>query len=143
MLSTGIPVLSQKPGACSVQRMEERAVTTLAERLSAARRRLKFTQTYVAKACGMSQAMYSDLELGRSLGTTRLATIAHVLNVDAYWLETGVGSADLPDGAVREDRAAYSVMNNEKAALLAAFDALPPSKRRALLDLIRPDGTAA
>lgn len=88
----------------------------------------------------MSQAMYSDLEIGRAKGSTRIATLARLLKVSAYWLETGEGEQDADSGSrVRDSGSEYSPMNDEKAALLAAFDALSPAKRRALLELIRPE----
>ena len=68
---------------------------TIGQRLRQARKAAKLTQEELAIRTGIKQSTLSDLELGKSAGSTSCATIAHALNVDALWLETGRGSRDI------------------------------------------------
>jgi SOS-response transcriptional repressor LexA len=61
----------------------------LQERLRARRKELKLTQAQLAKRAGVSQTTIADIERGRNKGSAELATIAHALQTDAYWLTTG------------------------------------------------------
>lgn len=66
----------------------------LKDRLKTARKNAKKSQLDVAEAIGITQSAYSQLETGRVDSSSHLATIAKILGVDAYWLQTGEGSAD-------------------------------------------------
>lgn len=57
-----------------------------------ARKAAKMTQIELAKRSGLNQSTISDLEVGKSQGTTYLATLAAALGVSALWLETGKGA---------------------------------------------------
>lgn len=80
----------------------------------------------------MSQQSYSDLERGKSKGTTRIGSLAHVLGVDAYWLETGIERAE--GRQVAEVRPEY--LSPDLAKLLELFNAMAERKRKALLQFL-------
>lgn len=109
------------------------APTTLGERLARARKEAKLSQEEVARRVGIAQPSYSELERGVSLSTTKIGSLAHVLNVDAYWLETGNGSFER---TVREGRAAYPSLAEDEYRVLALYKGLPARKRKALIELI-------
>lgn len=70
----------------------------LQDRLKRARKAAGFTQAKIADMVGMSQPSYQQLESGKSTGSVFLTQIAHVLGVDALWLQTGNEPAELaPD----------------------------------------------
>lgn len=57
-----------------------------------ARKAAKMTQVELAKRSGLNQSTISDLEVGKSQGTTYIATLAAALGVSALWLESGKGA---------------------------------------------------
>lgn len=57
-----------------------------------ARKAAKMTQVELAKRSGLNQSTISDLEVGKSQGTTYIATLAAALGVSAIWLEAGKGA---------------------------------------------------
>ncbi|UOD28755.1 helix-turn-helix transcriptional regulator [Massilia violaceinigra] len=52
------------------------------------------TQIALSEKSGLKQSTLSDLERGKSAGTTHLAQVAQALGVNALWLETGRGGRD-------------------------------------------------
>jgi len=50
---------------------------------------LGISQSELAKKANISQPVISDLESGRSQTCGHTSSIANVLGVNAYWLETG------------------------------------------------------
>lgn len=76
-----------------IRRMtDDRKLLTLADRLRDARRAKGMTQPQLAQASGVAQNTISDLETGKSQGSTSLAEIADALGVNATWLSTGKGA---------------------------------------------------
>lgn len=65
---------------------------SIGNRVKQARKALNLTQTELAKRSNLKQSSISDLEVGKSQGTTYLASLAATLGVSALWLETGKGS---------------------------------------------------
>lgn len=63
-------------------------------RLKWAREKSGLTQTQLSALVAMTQGAYSKLERGGE-GSIRTTSIARVLNVDPYWLETGNGTPSL------------------------------------------------
>jgi transcriptional regulator with XRE-family HTH domain len=61
----------------------------LQHRLRSAREAAGYSGTQVAKAVGMSQPSYRDLEMGISKGSTKIVEIADFLRVDPTWLQMG------------------------------------------------------
>ncbi|WBS00243.1 helix-turn-helix transcriptional regulator [Pseudoduganella sp. SL102] len=64
---------------------------SIGNRLKLARKAAKMSQVELAKRSGLNQSTISDLEVGKSQGSTSLATLAAILGVNALWLETGKG----------------------------------------------------
>jgi transcriptional regulator with XRE-family HTH domain len=64
---------------------------SIGSRMKQARKALKISQQELAKRASLSQSSISDLEIGRSAGTTSLASLAAALGVNALWLENGRG----------------------------------------------------
>lgn len=61
------------------------------DRLKAARQHARLTQGQLAEAINITQTSISDLERGKSKGTTFNARIAQACGVNALWLENGTG----------------------------------------------------
>lgn len=61
------------------------------ERIKAARKHAKLTQSGLAAAVGIDQTSISNLERGKSRGSSHTASIAAACGVNALWLETGLG----------------------------------------------------
>lgn len=71
--------------------------TTLAERLSAARKAQGLTQKVLGDLVGISQAAIQKIETGKSSSSTKLVELAKVLNVDPEWLSSGENPAGHDD----------------------------------------------
>lgn len=95
-------------------------MTDLANRLIDARTKKGMTQEDLAKAAGVSQSTIGNLESRIRHTARKLAVIAHVLGVNAYWLETGKGS---PQEQPADD-------------LLAQVAALSPAERGIVAALV-------
>ena len=67
--------------------------TEFGKRLVEARKRAKKTQHQVAKACGMSQSNYAQMETVAA-GSVHTPAVAEYLGVDVQWLAYGAGSPD-------------------------------------------------
>ncbi|UYZ90748.1 helix-turn-helix domain-containing protein [Moraxella bovis] len=64
----------------------------LKDRLKKARKAKNLSQSSVAESIeGLSQSAYSQLESGRSKATNKMAELANLFGVSAYWLATGQG----------------------------------------------------
>lgn len=107
----------------------------LASRLIEARTASGYGQEFVAKAVRMSQQSYSDLETGKSKSTSKIGSLAHVLGVNALWLETGEGQRS--QDRVGEIRAQY--LPEDARRLLDWFNTLSPKRRRAVMELLSLD----
>lgn len=98
----------------------------LQDRLKSARKAAGLTQARLAEIVGMSQPSYQQLESGKSHGSVFLPQIAHVLNVDALWLQTGAGSSELPTRSYADARPKELQILIENLDLMAAENKLPP-----------------
>lgn len=58
---------------------------------------LGISQSELAKQANISQAVISDLEAGKTQTSGRTPSIANILGVDAYWLETGQDEMPQPE----------------------------------------------
>lgn len=105
----------------------------LAERLVLARSLTPLSQEDVARAIGIAQPSYSELERGLSKRTTKIGSLAQTLGVDAYWLETGKGAMK-PTTGVADSRAEY--MTADRRRLLEIIDDMTDRRRKALLQLL-------
>lgn len=63
----------------------------LKDRLKSARKQRNKTQVEVAKAVGITQATYSELERGQVRSSGKIVEIAQFLDVNPHWLATGQG----------------------------------------------------
>lgn len=61
------------------------------QRLKAARKQAGLTQAELARQVGIDQTSISNLERGKSQGSSHTVSIASVCGVSPVWLETGVG----------------------------------------------------
>jgi transcriptional regulator with XRE-family HTH domain len=114
----------------SVSQLQQNYVMTLAERLKAARKAAKLTQTELAHKAGLRwQSLVGNVEAGEQDGTTHIAKFAKVLNVSPLWLETGEGPREL---AAREPSAAPYFPDDE-SRLLRAFRLASPELRRSMM----------
>lgn len=65
---------------------------SIGARIKQARAAAKMSQIELATRSGLKQSTISDLEVGKSQGTTAVASLAAALGVSPLWLETGKGS---------------------------------------------------
>lgn len=95
---------------------------TIGQRLKQVRKERGLTQVELAARVGMKQSTLSDLELGKSAGTTNLAVVASVLGVNALWLETGRGErvAVVAKGLTTDEKRLI-VDTPEEMRILTAF----------------------
>jgi transcriptional regulator with XRE-family HTH domain len=96
--------------------------TTLAQRLTWARKRARMSQTALAEAVGVSQTMISQLESGERKSSTAIASLANLLHVPALWLERGVGTPDPPSSNLETGAKHSNEVNVERLAV--ALDAV-------------------
>lgn len=76
----------------------------LKDRLKAARKHAKVSQSQAARAAGIDQATISNLERGRHHSSTRLLQIADALGVNYRWLSEGKGDMlEANDSRTRHD----------------------------------------
>jgi len=66
----------------------------LKDRIKQARKLSTLSQDEVAKAVGITQSAYSQIEGGKSASTSFIAQLARVLKVNAEWLATGEGEME-------------------------------------------------
>lgn len=73
----------------------------LKDRIKAARAHAQLTQGQLAEKVGMDQTSISNLERGKSQGSSYIAQIAAACGVSALWLADGSGKMESPDGNVQ------------------------------------------
>lgn len=104
----------------SVMVPDNNTAMTIGQRLKQVRKELGLTQMELAARVGLKQSTLSDLELGKSAGTTNLAVVANAIGVNALWLETGRG--ERAQGVAKDagqDR--LTIDTPEEMRLLTAF----------------------
>ncbi len=104
----------------SVTDTDNNVAMTIGQRLKQVRKERHLTQVELAARVGMKQSTLSDLELGKSAGTTNLAVVANVLGVNALWLETGRG-AMAATGDIGGGSADSPALTKEELRVLAIF----------------------
>lgn len=72
--------------------LKENIGMSIGKRVKAAREEKGLSQQELANAVGMKQPTLSALETGDANSTSKIASIARELGVNAYWLETGNGN---------------------------------------------------
>jgi transcriptional regulator with XRE-family HTH domain len=76
---------------------------SIGKRIKQRRDMLRLSQEDLAREVGISQEMISKVEKGLAQTTRSLPLIAHVLKVNALWLQTGEGVPDLDYSPTFED----------------------------------------
>jgi transcriptional regulator with XRE-family HTH domain len=101
---------------------------TIGDRLKKLRLARKLTQTQVAKAVGVRQGSYTQLERGLSKTprSSNLAKYARLYDVDPEWLMTGKG----PQHAV-------SILTDQESELILLFRSLSSESRLYVLGRAR------
>lgn len=91
-------------------------LNTLSERLKHARTTKGLSQAELGKAVGVSQSAIAAIESERNKGSTHIATLAAILEVNPMWLETGKGEKETAlyqaNGAQFGDNATIGCSNN-------------------------------
>lgn len=64
---------------------------TISKRIRQARKLAGMTQMDLAAKSGLKQSTISDLEVGKSQGSTSVASLAQAMGVNPLWLESGKG----------------------------------------------------
>jgi transcriptional regulator with XRE-family HTH domain len=98
---------------------------SIGTRLKQARKAAQLTQIELAAKSGLKQSTISDLEKGKSSGSTSVAALAQALGVSALWLETGRGEASAPGPTLVRSK-------KREARMILAYD-----DEEELLDLYR------
>ena len=106
---------------------------TLGKRLLQARSASGMTQGELAEAVGITQPSYSALERDISKSTSKIGSLARLLGVDAYWLETGEGA--MRRSGLSEALTDYA-LPPETRRILHSLGKMTERKRKALLELI-------
>lgn len=106
---------------------------TLGKRLLQARTASGMTQGELAEAVGITQPSYSALERDISKSTSKIGSLARLLGVDAYWLETGEGP--MRRSGLSEALTDYA-LPAETRRIIHALGKMTDRKRKALLELI-------
>lgn len=100
----------------------------LKDRIKQARKLAKLTQKELADKIGITQPSLSELETGKSLSTSYIASIARACGVDSFWLETGQNRMA---NQINEERATYRTTSHSREetnpALLTHPDMSPIS----------------
>lgn len=98
------------------------------------------TQEELSKRSGLKQSSISDLEVGKSQGTTYLATLAAALGVNPMWLETGRGPREAGQTARDQEEPGILDLKAETVAelrLLGVYRLANEREREAIDNLIK------
>lgn len=101
---------------------------SIGNRVREARKEAGLTQPELAAKVGIKQPTLSDLETGKSEGTTYIATIAAALKVNALWLQTGNGDKKASNKTI-----SFTELNGLEAQLVMLYRSLSGSRKDALL----------
>lgn len=77
---------------------------SIGARIKQARAAAKISQIELAARSGLKQSTISDLEVGKSQGTTAVASLAAALGVNPLWLEAGKGPMVLEQSTTAPDK---------------------------------------
>lgn len=119
-------------------------LNTLSKRLKYAREAKGLSQAKLGKAAGISQSAIAAIEAERNKGSTNIATLAAILDVNPMWLETGKGEKEIAvyqaNGAQFGDNAQITGQNDFRVSQKhCAHQAAPPSQ----CDAVMPDQSLA
>jgi transcriptional regulator with XRE-family HTH domain len=113
---------------------------SIGTRVKEARKAAKLTQEELSKRSGLKQSTISDLEVGKSQGTTYLASLAAALGVNAMWLETGRGPREAGQATRGQEEPGILDLKAETVAelrLLGVYRLANDREREAIDNLIK------
>lgn len=111
-------------GTEGVSKLDLPKLTSLAERLKWARRRLDLTQDQFAELVGTTRVQIQKIENGRTLRPRNVGKLAEVGKVPAAWLQFGYAELEaLPQEAIQLAVDWNSLPEHTKKAIKAAVDA--------------------
>jgi len=116
---------------------------SIGKRIRSVRKERKLTQKALAARVGMSQSLLSELETGEVPTTTYVAALAHVLGVQARWLDCGLGAKYATDATANPEPAAVMDASEDEAALLRDWRELLPEKRDSYVKAVQRDADEA
>ena len=101
---------------------------SVGERIREIRKRCKLTQVQLAELIGTSQQALASIENGETQNTSYLLSIARSLNVDPFWLESGVEESSF--------RAEISLTDEERK-LVSTYRQLSTSHKTLALKILK------
>ncbi|WP_431189760.1 helix-turn-helix domain-containing protein [Alteromonas gracilis] len=101
---------------------------SIGERIREVRKRCQLTQVQLAELIGTSQQALASIENGETQNTSYLLSIARSLNVDPFWLESGVEESNF--------RAEISLTNDE-LKLVSTYRQLFTSNKTLALKILK------
>lgn len=102
---------------------------SIGSRVKQARKAAKMTQAELAARTGLNQSSISDLEVGKSQGTTFVASLASAMGVNPLWLETGKGSMLVESTVAAPDTADDPFLKNQIAIRIGDEPATVPIRK--------------
>ncbi|MDF7676804.1 helix-turn-helix transcriptional regulator [Neisseriaceae bacterium ESL0693] len=115
----------------------------IGNRIKRARKLRQRSQEWLSEEVGVRQSSVSGWETGKTDPTTEnMSRIAQVLDVNFEWLAKGTGlMTGIPDvnkaTPMQEPAGAYQYYTKEELELMSLLDALPKSKRQAMIEFIK------
>lgn len=100
---------------------------SIGERVREVRKRCHLTQVQLAELIGTSQQALASIESGETQNTSYLLSIARSLNVDPFWLESGVEESDFRRGIS---------LTNEELKLVTTYRQLSTSNQTLALKIL-------
>lgn len=100
-------------------------MNNFAERLLKARKLRKYSQEELARLCGISQGAISNYERGERAKSTHIFELAKALEVNLYWLNSGIGEMFANSNKLSENHTPWPFPNIEPAD----FWSLKPKSR--------------
>lgn len=101
---------------------------SIGERIREVRKRCQLTQVQLAELIGTSQQALASIENGETQNTSYLLSIARSLNVDPFWLESGVEESNF--------RAEISLTNDD-LKLVSTYRQLSTSNKTLALKILK------
>lgn len=116
-------------------------MSDLSTRLKESRLKAGKSQAEVAEAVGIKQPTYQALEKGKNLKSAYLPQIAHFLNVDVLWLQTGVTEAKAQEYLDKANAEKDLMFNNKPLRKIPVLDFVQAGAwREVVYDGVNPIG---
>lgn len=116
-------------------------MSDLSTRLKESRLKAGKSQAEVAEAVGIKQPTYQALEKGKNQKSAYLPQIAHFLNVDVLWLQTGVTEAKAQEYLDKANAEKDLMFNNKPLRKIPVLDFVQAGAwREVVYDGVNPIG---